>query len=169
MAVFVIAFFFSLVFYLFLTAGSGNIVFWAAEELLLATVFAALTGLLTKRLLSSLGINPGLGFLNPVKWILFTIYLIGPLFFNMAKANIDVAYRVITGKIKPGIVKISPGLKTGLGMTILANSITLTPGTLSVDIDKDSLYVHWINIKNKTPDTKEVCGSFAEWVRRLTE
>ena len=66
----------------------------------------------------------------------------------MAKANIDVAYRVITGKINPGIVKISPGLKTDLGITLLADSITLTPGTLSVDIDEknNDLYIHWINV-----------------------
>lgn len=65
----------------------------------------------------------------------------------MAKANFDVAYRVITGKINPGIVKMSPGLKTDTALTFLANSITLTPGTLSVDTDDEkNLYVHWINV-----------------------
>jgi multicomponent Na+:H+ antiporter subunit E len=83
---------------------------------------------------------------------------------------------VITGKINPGIVKISPNLKTDFGITMLANSITLTPGTLSVDIDEDSndLYIHWINVKNealkKTPvDCKHICGSFHKWVRRIAE
>jgi len=66
--------------------------------------------------------------LNPVRWVLFVVYLIGPFFYSLAKANIDVAYRVITGKINPGIVKISPGLSTDLGVTMLANSITLTQG-----------------------------------------
>ena len=94
----------------------------------------------------------------------------------MAKANFDVAYRVITGKINPGIVKISPDLKTDLGITMLANSITLTPGTLSVDIDEDrnDLYIHWINVKkeaiSKTPiDCKWVCAKFDKWVRRIAE
>jgi multicomponent Na+:H+ antiporter subunit E len=94
----------------------------------------------------------------------------------MAKANIDVAYRVISGKINPGIVKISPNLKSDLGITMLANSITLTPGTLSVDIDEENndLYIHWINVKSKALtkkpiDYKHVCGKFPNWIRRIAE
>jgi len=94
----------------------------------------------------------------------------------MAKANVDVAYRVITGKINPGIIKISPNLKTDLGITLLANSITLTPGTLTVDIDEDTndLYIHWINVKGealkKNPvECKFVCANFDKWARRIAE
>ena len=59
---------------------------------------------------------------------------------------------------------------------MLANSITLTPGTLSVDIDEDKndLYIHWINVneevlKGKSVDCKYICGNFAKWVRRIAE
>ena len=59
---------------------------------------------------------------------------------------------------------------------MLANSITLTPGTLSVDIDEDKndLYIHWINVKKealqkKPVDYKFVCGEFPKWVRRIAE
>lgn len=95
-------------------------------------------------------------------------------FFALAKANIQVAIMVITGKIRPGIVKIKPGLKTNLGKTILANSITLTPGTLTVDLwdDREEMYIHWIDVKEtKSMDEriKGVCGSFANWARRLAE
>jgi len=109
--------------------------------------------------------------LNPARWIIFLIYLIGPFFWAMIKANIDVAYRVITGKINPGIVKISPELKTDLGITLLANSITLTPGTLSVDIDEETndLYIHWINVTTLKPTTADICGTFPQWVRRIAE
>jgi multicomponent Na+:H+ antiporter subunit E len=112
--------------------------------------------------------------INPRRWLYFIAYL-GPFFIAMAKANIDVAYRVITGKINPGIVKISPGLETDLGITMLANSITLTPGTLSVDVDKDkNLYVHWINVnpkalEEKPRDCEYVCGTFPKWARRVAE
>ena len=53
--------------------------------------------------------------------------------------------------INPGIVKVKTVLKSDTALTFLANSITLTPGTLSVDIDKDNgiLYVHWIDVKSK--------------------
>ncbi|PNX47524.1 MAG: cation:proton antiporter, partial [Thermoplasmata archaeon M11B2D] len=90
--------------------------------------------------------------------------------------NLDVAYRVITGRINPGIVKIHPDLKTDLGITMLANSITLTPGTLTVDIDEETndLYVHWINVdkkalENKPVECKYICGNFPKWVRRIAE
>jgi len=109
--------------------------------------------------------------LNPFRWVIFLVYLIGPFFWAMAKANIDVAYRVITGKINPGIVKISAGLKTDLGITLLADSITLTPGTLSVDIDEknNDLYVHWINVTTLKPTTHHICANFPQWIRRITE
>jgi multicomponent Na+:H+ antiporter subunit E len=109
--------------------------------------------------------------LNPIRWVYFVVYLIGPFFFYMAKANIDVAYRVVTGRIKPGIVRIKTGLKTDLGVAMLANSITLTPGTLSVEVDEktNDLYVHWINVKDKEPKAEEVCGSMIKWVKRIAE
>jgi multicomponent Na+:H+ antiporter subunit E len=92
----------------------------------------------------------------------------------MAKANIDVAYRVITGRINPAILKIDPKLDRDLAVTMLATSITLTPGTLSVDVDEETneLYVHWINIdpevlKDMPRDYHPICNSFPDWARRI--
>ena len=132
--------------YLFLTTGSGTdmVGIWSYEELLFGIILSLITGVIARTIF----VKENFRMANPVRWIIFIGYLFGPFFVAMAKANIDVAYRVITGKINPGIVKISPDLKTDLGITILANSITLTPGTLSVDIDEknNDLYVHWINV-----------------------
>jgi len=72
------------------------------------------------------------------------------LFFYMLLANLDVVYRVLHPKmpIHPGIVKVRTRLKSESARTALANSITLTPGTLTVDVSDDGqLYIHWINIK----------------------
>mgnify|MGYP003876904265 FL=1 len=98
-------------------------------------------------------------------------YLIGPFFLAMARANLDVAWRVLTGRIRPGIVRFNPGLRTDLGRTVLANSITLTPGTLTVDVDDDTgdFYVHWINVKDEEPRPEDVCGPFPTWARRIAE
>ena len=89
-------------------------------------------------------------FISPVRVFWFLVYL--PVFFYyVVKANFDVVYRVLHPKmpIKPGIVKIKTILKTEAGITALANSITLTPGTLSVDLTDDGfLYIHWINVKS---------------------
>jgi multicomponent Na+:H+ antiporter subunit E len=100
----------------------------------------------------------------------FLSYLFGPFAVALFKANIDVALRVISGEIRPGIVKV-PSHQEGDGaLTLLANSITLTPGTLTVDVDEESrsLYVHWIYVTDPSPAEEEVYGSFGEWARRIS-
>ena len=170
MAILAIAFVFSFLFYLVLTAGSGKVLFWSIEEIGFGLIFSILTAVLVKKLWLSVGIKPDFKVLNPKRWLFFVFYAIGPLFFEMTKANLDVAYRVITGKIKPGIVKISPGMKTDFGTMMVANGITLTPGTLSVDVDnKKNIYVHWIFVKSKEPKLKDICSSFPKWIRRIAE
>ncbi len=159
MLAFFIIFIFSLLFYLLLTVGSGDILFWSREEIILGLLFSGVTALALKRLLD---LRLDLKFLNPWRGFLFFIYIIGPFLFALTKANLDVARRVITGKIKPRIIKISPGLNSALGATLLANSITLTPGTLTVDIDEENnLYIHCLYSK---PKLKEVW-----WLKKITE
>jgi multicomponent Na+:H+ antiporter subunit E len=159
--------------YLFLTTGSGDVAgLWSIEEMLFGVILSLISGFISHATF----IKKDMRMANPIRWILFLVYLIGPFFVSLAKANLDVAYRVLTGKINPAIVKISPDLETDLGITMLANSITLTPGTLSVDVDEEqkNLYIHWINVdekalKEKTVDCKYVCGGFPNWIRRIAE
>ena len=158
--------------YLLLTTGSGDLGLWSIEEIFIGAILSLIVGFIARTIFAKNNYR----MVNPVRWVTFLAYLIGPFFIGMAKANFDVAYRVITGEINPGIVKISPKLKTDLGITMLANSITLTPGTLSVDIDESNndLYIHWINVKKeaiqtKPVDCKYVCGGFDKWVRRIAE
>ncbi len=152
--------------YVILTMWSGGLGLWSLEEFVTGSVFALVTALVVANILFE---SESYRMLNPIRLVLFFIYIIGPFFWAMAKANIDVAYRVITGRINPGIVKIKPNLRTDLGLTMLANSITLTPGTLSVDVDEETkdLYVHWINVTNKEPTPEEVCDGFPKWARRV--
>ncbi len=162
------------VLYLILTMFTGPVGLWSTGELIAGAVLSLIAGAIAFRVSFAkerTGGKSSFRVLNPLRFILFLGYFFGPFFIAMAKANIDVAYRMITGRIRPGIVKISPNLKTDLGITLLANSITLTPGTLSVDVDEKNgdLYVHWINVKNPEPSPEEVCGSFPAWVRRIAE
>ena len=70
------------------------------------------------------------------------------LFFlwEVVKSNFKVMYEVLTPRqnMTPGIVAISLASKTDLEITLFANLITLTPGTLSLDVseDRSTLYVH---------------------------
>ena len=96
----------------------------------------------------------------PRRWLLFLCYVPYVLYYCV-RANLDVAYRVIHPDlpIRPGIVKVRTKLTTDLAKTFLANSITLTPGTLTVDISGQDLYVHWINV----PEEPE------EWSERIVQ
>lgn len=71
---------------------------------------------------------------------------------ELVVANIVIAYDILTptDHMKPGIVAIPLDAKTDLEITLLANFITLTPGTLSLDVstDKKTLYVHGIYVKD---------------------
>lgn len=90
---------------------------------------------------------------HPLRYWYFVTQYIPIFIWECIKANIDVAYRVLHPRlpINPGIVKVKTKLKTDTALTFLANSITLTPGTMTVDIDTDKgiLYIHWINVKDK--------------------
>ena len=105
-------------------------------------------------------LNPkALGFLI-IYFFVFSIELI--------KANFDVAKRVLSPSlpINPGIVEVKTCLTSKLGRLILANSITLTPGTLTVDIKGDSLFIHWIDVKSKDIDkaTKKIVLNFEKYL-----
>lgn len=161
-------FLWSLIVYLLLTAGSGNVIAWSPGELIAGVVIAVIIGYATKDIMDE---KVGY-FFSPRRWLLLIIYAIGPFFFAMAKANIDVAYRVITGKIRPGIVRISPDLTRDESRTLLANSITLTPGTFTLEIDEEgNFYVHWINVPpgKEKPTPEELCGYLPKWARRIGE
>lgn len=154
--------------YLVLASFTGGWGLWAPEELLVGAVIALLVGLATGALVWKRG---GWRLLQPQRWVLFLLYLVGPFLYAMARANLDVAWRVITGRINPGIVRFNPGLRTDFGRTFLANSITLTPGTLTLDVDDATgdFFVHWINVTDPSPSADKVCGPFPAWARRVAE
>ena len=95
--------------------------------------------------------------------------------WELIKANFSVAIKSLSPKldINPGIVKITTDLNSDYGLAMLSNCITLTPGTITMDIyedgDKNAMYIHWIDAK--TENTKEaseiIKGRFEYFVRRL--
>lgn len=94
-----------------------------------------------------------LSFLNPVR-IFWMIWYFFVFMKALVIANFDVARRVISPSlpINPGIVKFKTKLKTNYSKMVLANSITLTPGTLSVDVVGDTFYIHWIDVETTDPE-----------------
>ncbi|MFC1480526.1 Na+/H+ antiporter subunit E [Candidatus Omnitrophota bacterium] len=110
---------------------------------------------------------------HPRRYWYFVVQYIPRFLWECFKANIDVAYRVMHPAlpINPGIVKVKTRLKSDTGLTFLANSITLTPGTMSVDIDKDKavIYIHWINVKAQETEaaTKIIVEKFERILAKI--
>ncbi|ACJ16823.1 multisubunit sodium/hydrogen antiporter, MnhE subunit [Thermococcus onnurineus NA1] len=93
--------------------------------------------------------------------------------FRLIESNLKVAKNVIFLDIHPGIVKIKTDLHSDTGVTILANSITLTPGTLTLDVSKKLgetyLYVHWIDLEtlNREKAGEKIKGDIEEWLKKV--
>jgi len=105
---------------------------------------------------------------------LWMIYYVPVFFWYVIVANLDVAYRVLHPKmpIKPGIVKVKTTLKSDSARTFLANSITLTPGTMTVDITDDGyLYIHWINVTTTDVEeaSKKIVAQFEYFLKHIYE
>ncbi len=88
-----------------------------------------------------------------------------PLFvWKLILANVSIAKIVLNPKlpINPGFVTIRTGLDSEVSKLILANSITLTPGTLSVDVNGDELLIHWVDVQGETQNEhfKEIASDF---------
>lgn len=85
-------------------------------------------------------------------------------------ANLKVAFDIITPKdyMKPGIVAVHLDAETDMEITLLANLITLTPGTLSLDVSKDKkvLYIHTLYLDDTESFRAEIK---AEMEKRLLE
>jgi multicomponent Na+:H+ antiporter subunit E len=93
----------------------------------------------------------------------------------MIKANLQVAVIVLhpLRPIKPGIVKIRTDLAKDTAITVLANSITLTPGTFTVDIDPEArmLYIHCITVEgiDISENTRRIGAKFERILKEVFE
>lgn len=91
------------------------------------------------------------GFIAMVGRIFWFICYVAVFLWECLKANIDVAWRVVypTLPIRPGTIRVRTDLKSDIALTFLANSLTLTPGKTTVDIDKERgyIYIHVLFLK----------------------
>lgn len=95
-------------------------------------------------------------FIRPF-WLLMYLLV---LLKNLIISNIQIAIRILSPdmKLKPAIVSVKTELKSEWKKLLLANSITLTPGTLTLDVKGDMLYIHVIECRDmmeKEKITKE--------------
>jgi multicomponent Na+:H+ antiporter subunit E len=135
-------------------------------------VVGAVSSVITSLIFTRFFIKNVYKLLQPKRYFWFMVYLV-VFVWECIKANIDVAYRVLNPAmpIRPGIVKVRTTLKSDLAKMLLANSITMTPGTISVDIIDDCLYIHWIYIRSEDPEvyTGMITGAFEKYIKRIIE
>jgi multicomponent Na+:H+ antiporter subunit E len=103
---------------------------------------------------------------------LYILIYLGHFFVALVRANLDLAGRVLAPSlpINPALIEIRTELKSPLGKLLLANTITLTPGTLTVDVIDDRLLVHWVYCPPGTDlqrATDMIAGSFEKHLSRF--
>jgi len=98
----------------------------------------------------------------PYLTTLQTVSYFGWLFIEIIKANIAVVRAVLSPElaVSPTLTRIPTPQKTDIGKVMFANSITLTPGTVSVDIQDDHILVHALLSEMSAPE------DFAEMAER---
>lgn len=111
---------------------------------------------------------------NPAKFFTGLCYWIFVFPGELIKANLNMARLVLGGckDVKPGIVKIPVNLESDYGQAALANSITLTPGTITMDIAEEEgqtwYYVHWIEAASDGAEAGEaIKGRMEKWIGRF--
>lgn len=115
---------------------------------------------------SSVGGRPKY-FQLPFQFVGFMFFFL----FELVKANIQVAYDVVTPTfyMKPAIVRVPLDAKSDLEITLLANLISLTPGTLSLDVsdDKKVLYLHAMFVKDEEKFVQEIKNGFEKRLLKI--
>ncbi len=124
-------------------------------SLLLAMIFAA-----RAQAVGNIHLNP--------KALVYGVGYIFVFIWELIRSNLDVARRVVSPSlpINPGIVRVRTRLQSPMGRTFLANSITLTPGTLTVESRGDILYIHWIDVSAGDMDahTQAIVSKFEKYL-----
>jgi len=106
---------------------------------------------------------------NTIDFFVFLIYYLK----EMVKANLMLARDILSPvmKISPGIVKVPIEAKSDSQVLALFNLITMTPGSLCMDIsdDKKSIYVHGMYIENRDAFEKEIKEGIEKKVMEVFE
>lgn len=106
-----------------------------------------------------------------LKRIAWSIYLAGYSLYSIVVANALVAWEVVTPThyMRPGIIGVPMRCATNAQITLLAILISLTPGTLFLDISQDrrTIYVHGLHVR--TPeDFRKKIGKLEDLILRAT-
>ena len=114
----------------------------------------------------------GLSFFTEFRWtpgaIVAGLAYYAYFFRQLVRSNLRLAAIVVDPAlpIEPGIIKVRTGLESRMGRLMLANSITLTPGTLTVEVEGEWLYVHCVTLGETDIEsaTREIAAGFERYL-----
>ncbi len=132
---------------------------WHIQELIVGAIISALLALTVGSLIRYKLHPKDLG--TVIKYVILFL----PLFiWKLIQANIQMARIVLSPSlpIQPGFVVIQTDLKKDIAKLSLANAITLTPGTLSIDVNDDELLIHWVKVQGEDSQAHRegIAGAF---------
>jgi len=158
---------------------SGGVWLWA----LLTCVWIAITSSLTiESVVTGASISAALAWtfarstnvwrdvrFSPSRLYHFILYT-GVFAVELVRANINMMRYVYARRVNvnPGIIKFKTRLKSPIGRLALANSISLTPGSLVLGMDDDGITVHWLDVQTADPNeaARIIAGPFEKHLER---
>lgn len=146
---------------------------FAAQELIAGGVVSVAVALFSARFLIH---EDSFWLFHPKRFCI--LFLINPAVFTweLIKANWDVAKRAFhPGKpnVNPGTVKVPTNIKSEYGLASLSNAITLTPGTITLDVAEENgqnyIYIHWIDVTETNGEAagEIIKGTLEKWIARI--
>lgn len=138
---------------------------FSGQQIIAGAVVSFITALISIKF-----IKGKVDLLNPKRIGGFLWYL--PVFtWALIKANVEIAITVLHPfmPIRPGIVAVKTGLKRDISKALLANSITLTPGTLTVDVEDDTMHIHCVKVPTSETEISRLAKPFEDHIRRISE
>lgn len=145
---------------------------FSSEELIIGAVVCLIVALFSARFFIH---EKAFWLFNPLRLLKALFFWFGVFIVELVKANVDMAKRCFGGckNINPGIVKVPVDLEADYAQAALANAITLTPGTITMEITEEDgqtyYYIHWIDVSK--PSGKEagdaIKGTLEKWLRRV--
>ena len=144
----------------------------SAEVLIAGAVVSILVALFSARFLIH---KKAFHLYNPARFFIMIYYCVVVFGWELIKANVNMAIKAFCPlkKIKPGIVKVPVDLSEDYALSMLANSITLTPGTITMETVEEKgqnyFYIHWIDVETTKPRAAgdAIKGTMEKWIRRI--
>ncbi len=131
--------FFSLLLFWIMLTGTGK------EEIMFGVAASGLVALVSSREMIKLSVAPKL---NPRRWAFFLVFAV-VFVMEEIHSHLDVAHKIISGCAETEIFTLKTRIKNPTALTFLGNSITLTPGTITLDAGDGSLTIYSLDIQSE--------------------